>query len=212
METSLNKNIKVPMAALVRLTTYLRCLNEMKQSNVQTISSSDIEDATGINAAQFRKDLSYFGEFGKPGVGYNIDELHDTIARILKVDEERPVILIGAGNLGSALLGYSGLPENNFRIVGVFDNDRHKIGYKLWDNEIYDISTIKARNAKIGAKIAILTVPVKSAQDVVDDLIESGISLILNFAPVPIHVSKDIMVRNVCFIQELTILSYHLKS
>lgn len=203
------KDAKVPIAALERLATYLRYLNELNRDGLQTISSSDIEKATGIHATQFRKDLSYFGEFGKPGVGYNVDELQGGIARILNVDDEQPVIVIGAGNLGSALLGYTGLPQNNFRIVGVFDNDQHKIGYKLWDNEVYDIETLKDRNAQLQAKIAILTVPSISAQSVVDKIVDAGIKVILNFAPASIRVPDDVVVRNVCFVQELTVLSYH---
>lgn len=203
------KDTKVPIAALERLATYLRYLNELNRDGVQTISSSDIEKATGVHAAQFRKDLSYFGEFGKPGVGYNVDELHGRIARILKVDDEQPVILIGAGNLGSALLGYTGLPQNNFRIVGVFDNDHYKVGYKLWDNEILDINTLKECNARLCAKIAILTVPSVSAQDVVDKIVDAGIKVILNFAPATVRVPDDVVIRNVCFVQELTVLSYH---
>lgn len=206
---AVNKSTKVPMAALERLATYLRCLNDMKRSGLRTISSSDMEKASGINAAQFRKDLSYFGDFGKPGVGYDINDLHNTIASILKVEEEQPVLLVGAGNLGSALLGYGGLPENNFRIVGVFDNDPHKIGYKLWDNEIYDIAMLKERNQILKAKIAILTVPDVSAQEVVDSLVDAGVRLILNFAPASIRVPEDVIVRNVSFVQELTVLSYH---
>ncbi|MHB1456413.1 MAG: redox-sensing transcriptional repressor Rex [Armatimonadota bacterium] len=203
------KDSKVPIAALERLATYLRYLNELNRDGLQTISSSDIEKATGVHAAQFRKDLSYFGEFGKPGVGYNVEELQGRIARILKVDDEQPVILIGAGNLGSALLGYTGLPQNNFRIVGVFDSDQHKVGYKLWDNEIYDIETLKDRNTKLCAHIAILTVPSISAQSVVDLLVDAGVKVILNFAPASIRVPEDVVVRNVCFVQELTVLSYH---
>lgn len=204
------KDSKVPIAALERLATYLRYLNELNRDGLQTISSSDIEKATGVHAAQFRKDLSYFGEFGKPGVGYNVDELRGRIARILKVDNEQPVILIGAGNLGSALIGYTGLPQNNFRIVGVFDNDHYKVGYKLWDNEILDIDTLKERNTRLCAKIAILTVPSMSAQDVVDKIVDAGIKVILNFAPASIRVPDDVVVRNVCFVQELTVLSYHI--
>ncbi|MHB0998153.1 MAG: redox-sensing transcriptional repressor Rex [Armatimonadota bacterium] len=204
------RDTKVPTAALERLANYLRYLNELQRTGIGTISSSDIEQATGVHAAQFRKDLSYFGEFGKPGVGYNVDELQSRIAKILKVDNEQPVVLVGAGNLGSALLGYTGLPLNNFNIVGVFDNNRHKVGFKLWDHEILDIEELNDRNAKFGAKIAILTVPPTSAQCVVDKLVEAGIKVILNFAPASIRIPDGVVVRNVCFVQELTVLSYHL--
>ena len=112
-----SQNGKVPVPTLERLATYLRYLIDLEQSQIETISSAEVERQTGINAAQFRKDLSYFGEFGKPGVGYNVVDLQNRIARILKVDREQKVILVGAGNLGSALVGYPGLKEHRFNLV-----------------------------------------------------------------------------------------------
>ena len=206
------RETKVPINTLERLATYFRYLNELLSSGVEMISSRHVEDATGIPATQFRKDLSYFGEFGRPGIGYNVRELHARIARILKVDTEQPVILVGAGNLGSALSGYAGLRRNNFHIVGVFDNSPHKIGYKLWGLEIQDVERLKEANERLGAKIAIVTVPAIAAQSVVDRLVDAGIKVILNFAPTAIRVPEGVVVRNVCFIQELTVLSYHLTS
>src|SRR5205085_11883016 len=126
---------------------------------VETISSAEVEDETGVNAAQFRKDLSYFGEFGKPGVGYNVRELETRIAKILKIDQEQRVLLVGAGNLGSALVGYPGLKEHRFNLVAVFDNNYGKIGRPLWDLEILDVVRIPEVNARLRARIAILAVP-----------------------------------------------------
>lgn len=206
------RDSKVPMPTLERLATYLRYLNELQNSNVDTISSANIEEATGIHAAQFRKDLSYFGEFGKPGIGYNIKDLQARIAKILKVENEQPVILIGAGNLGSALVGYNGLRSHNFNVVAVFDNNFNKIGRRLWELEIQDVIFIKEINESFGAKIAILTVPAAAAQDITDKLVDAGIKVILNFAPTTLRVPEGVFVRNVCFIQELTVLSYHLSS
>lgn len=204
------RECKVPIHTLERLATYFRYLSEMIAAGVETISSSDIEASTGVHAAQFRKDLSYFGEFGRPGIGYNVKDLHARIGKILKVDATQPIILVGAGNLGSALSGYSGLRRNNFDIVGIFDNNVHKIGYKLWGIEIRSIDELKDANQDLGAKIAVLTVPSMAAQGVVDKLVDAGIKVILNFAPTTIRVPKGVVVRNVCFIQELTVLSYHL--
>ena len=204
------RDFKVPMPALERLATYLRYLNELEGSSIETISSADIEEATGIHAAQFRKDLSYFGEFGRPGVGYGVRDLQKRIARILKVEHEQPVILVGAGNLGSALVGYNGLRRHNFHVVAVFDNNYNKIGRRLWDLEILDVDRLKAVNETLGGKIAILTVPATAAQSVTDRLVEAGIKVILNFAPTTIRVPDGVFVRNVCFIQELAVLSYHL--
>ncbi len=201
---------RVPVPTLERLATYLRYLVDLQHDNVETISSAEVEEQTGINAAQFRKDLSYFGEFGKPGVGYNVEDLQNRIARILKIDQEQRVLLVGAGNLGSALVGYPGLKEHRFNVVAVFDNNFAKIGRKLWDMEILDISRIAEVNAQLRAKIAIVAVPRPAAQQVTNELIESGIRAILNFAPTILRVPEAVVVRNVSFLQELAVLSYHL--
>ncbi len=205
-------NGKVPIPTLERLATYLRFLIDLDQSSVDTISSAEVERQTGINAAQFRKDLSYFGEFGKPGVGYNVNELQSRIARILKIDREQRVILVGAGNLGSALVGYPGLQEHRFNLVAVFDNNYGKIGKPLWDLEILDVAAVREVNRKLRARIAILAVPAGAAQKVAELLIEAGIHAILNFAPVLLRVPIHVSVRNVSFLQELAVLSYHLSS
>ena len=201
---------KVPMPTLERLAQYFRYLCEIENRNIDTISSAAIEDATGIHATQFRKDLSYFGEFGRPGIGYDVSELRKRLAKILKVDHEQPVLLVGAGNLGSALVGYAGLPRHNFHIVAAFDNNPNKIGRPLWGLEILDVARLKEVNADLGAQIAIVTVPAGAAQSITDVLVEAGIKVILNFAPTTIRVPQGVFVRNVCFIQELAVLSYYL--
>src|SRR5205823_5125694 len=157
-------NGKVPVPTLERLATYLRYLIDLELSNVETISSAEVETETGINAAQFRKDLSYFGEFGKPGVGYNVLELQGRIARILKIDQEQRVLLVGAGNLGSALVGYPGLKEHRFNLVAVFDSNFAKIGRNLWDLEIMDFAKVKEANERLKARMAIIAVPRTAAQ------------------------------------------------
>lgn len=201
---------KVPVPTLERLATYLRFLIDLEQSRVETISSAEVERQTGINAAQFRKDLSYFGEFGKPGVGYNVPDLQNRIARILKIDREQRIILVGAGNLGSALVGYPGLKEHRFNLVAVFDNNYGKIGRPLWNLEILDVVRIPEVNARLQARIAILAVPAQAAQNVAETLVSAGINAILNFAPVMLRVPDNVFVRNVSFLQELAVLSYHL--
>jgi len=205
-------NGKVPVPTLERLATYLRYLIDLEQSHTETISSAEVERQTGINAAQFRKDLSYFGEFGKPGVGYNVVDLQNRIAHILKIDREQRIILVGAGNLGSALVGYPGLKEHRFNLVAVFDNNVGKIGRPLWDLQIQDITSIKEANATLEARIAILAVPAAAAQKAADLLVEAGVTAILNFAPVLLRVPRSVSVRNVSFLQELAVLSYHLSA
>lgn len=211
-----NSNGRVPVPTLERLATYLRFLIDLEQSGVDTISSAEVERQTGINAAQFRKDLSVFypafGEFGKPGVGYNVPELKRRIARILKIDSEQRIILVGAGNLGSALVGYPGLKEHHFNLVAVFDNNAAKIGQSLFDLVINDVRQITEVNAEVQAQIAILAVPASSAQHVAEVLVGAGIRAILNFAPVLLRVPSHVFVRNVSFLQELAVLSYHLSA
>lgn len=209
----MNRDTKVPQPTLERLATYLRYLNTIAdKDDKKTISSADIERATGINAAQFRKDLSYFGEFGRPGIGYDVRELQKHIARILKVDEVQRVVMVGAGNLGLALLGYAALRRHNFHIVAVFDNNPNKIGWRRGDLEIQDIQRLREINESLRARIGILTVPAFAAQEVADRLVEAGVQVILNFAPINVRVPKGVVVRNVCFIQELTVLAYYLSA
>jgi redox-sensing transcriptional repressor len=201
-------NRRAPVPTLERLATYLTFLTELNALGVEMISSSDIEARTGINAAQFRKDLSYFGEFGRPGIGYNVQDLVTRVARILKVEQEQSVLLIGAGNLGSAIAGYPGLRAQNFHIVAVFDNNFSKIGRRLWDLEIYDTAELQTRNQELQAKLAIIAVPAAVAQDVADVLVQADIKAILNFAPVTLKLPPDVAARNVDFVQELAVLSF----
>ena len=202
----------MPIPTLERLATYLRFLIDLEVSQVETISSTDVERQTGINAAQFRKDLSYFGEFGKPGVGYNVIELQESIAKILKIDQLQPVIVIGAGNLGTALIGYPGLSEHKFQISGAFDSDPNKIGRTHLDLIIQDVASLKEANSKIQARIAIICVPAIAAQSVADIAISAGVRVILNFAPIILRFPERVVVRNVSFLQELAVLSYHLST
>lgn len=202
---------KVPTPTLERLATYFTILTDLKSRRVDTISSADVEERTGINAAQFRKDLSYFGEFGRPGIGYQVDDLHARIARILKLEKTQPVLLVGAGNLGSALVGYPGLRAENFQIIAAFDNNYNKIGKQLWDLTIRDAGALVEENKTLHARIAIIAVPAAAAQEVAERLVAAGIRNILNFAPVVLRLPYDVIVRNVDFVQELAVLSFHLR-
>ncbi|MEN6357824.1 MAG: redox-sensing transcriptional repressor Rex [Armatimonadota bacterium] len=202
--------IKVPMPTLERLATYLTILTDLKIRNIETISSADIEMRTGVSAAAFRKDLSYFGEFGRPGIGYNVNELHSRISHILKIEKPQPVVLVGAGHLGSALARYQPLRAENFHIVAAFDSNPNKIGRQLWDLAIMDIADIVEQNKLLSARIGIIAVPALAAQEVADKLVEAKVTAILNFAPTLLRLPAGITVRNVDFLQELAVLSYHL--
>lgn len=199
---------EIPVPTLERLSTYLRALASLDIQGVEMVCSSNIEAETGISAAQFRKDLSYFGEFGKPGIGYYVSDLQKRIEKILKLDREQSVVLVGAGNLGSALAAFPGWKQHRFSIVAVFDNNVSKIGRKLWDLEIQDVRELVHANRDYQAKIGIIAVPATEAQNVANLLIVGGVKVILNFAPATLRAPQGIVIRNVCFIQELAVLSY----
>lgn len=200
---------RVPIPTLERLAIYLRVLLDAHETGIQTLSSQEMEQHSGISAAQFRKDLSYFGEFGKPGVGYSVQGLIHCIERILRLDEEQPILLVGAGNIGSALVGYPNFRAHRLRIAAVFDNNFVKIGRPFGDLMIEDIARIKEVNAAIGARLGIIAVPAHAAQEVADLLVDAGVTGILNFAPTILRVPPHVHVRNVSFLQELAVLSYH---
>jgi len=198
----------VPLPALERMAAYMRCLMQLERENVRTVSSQEMEALTGISAAQFRKDLSYFGEFGKRGIGYDVGQLHQRIAAVLRIQEEQPVLLVGAGNLGSALIAYPGWGDYGFRIVAVFDEDPAKIGTDLRGVRIRPLRDLPQVNRDLAARIGIIAVPADQAQAVADALIDAGVTGIINFAPVKLLHPEHVIVRDVCFICELAVLSY----
>ena len=203
---------RVPTPTLERLATYLKCLHDVAQAGVATISSAALQEMAGINASQFRKDLSYFGEFGRPGVGYHVADLHDRITAILHMDVDQRMLLVGAGNLGAALAGYTGLNDERLQLVAAFDNDPARIGRKLGQLKVEHVGSIATVNADLGARIGILAVPRSAAQAVATLMIAAGVRAILNFAPIILRVPPDVMVRNVCVTQELSVLCYHLEA
>ena len=199
---------QVPLPALERLSTYIRCLMQLERDGVDSVSSQDMETYSGVSAAQFRKDLSYFGEFGKRGIGYNVRELRERIAHLLKVDEEQNVILVGAGHLGSALIAYPGWRSYCFRIAAVFDKDPEKVGCPIRQVPVRHIDDIEEANQEIGARIGILAIPAWEAQSVADRLIATGVTGLINFAPIKLQTPPHVTVREVCFICELAVLSH----
>jgi redox-sensing transcriptional repressor len=200
----------VPEPTIARLALYLRSLRLAQIEGLATLSSADIETRTGISSGQVRKDLSYFGEFGKPGLGYAVTPLADRIAHIMRLDRNQPVMIVGAGNLGTALAGYTGLHESGFQLVAIYDNNFSKIGRRIWDLEILDIEHMPEINATMHVEIGIITTPAPAAQMVADQMVKSGVRAILNFAPTRITAPRDVAVRNVDLTQELQILCYYL--
>ena len=207
-------NWKKGIAQIVvpRLSTYNRVLDDLDRGGVEIISSEELGERTGYSAAQIRKDLSSFGEFGQVGKGYYVKELKKAISQILGLDRTWNVALVGAGNLGSALLAYPGFRERGFNIVAVFDNDLRKVGKKWEDVVLHDISEITEKVREKDIQIGIIAVPAETAQWVADMLVSSGVRAILNFAPVRIVVPRGVELRSAELSSELECLSCFLAS
>ncbi|MGI6647718.1 MAG: redox-sensing transcriptional repressor Rex [Bacillota bacterium] len=204
------KTLKIPEATIIRLSVYSRYLAQIKRKGVVTISSGEIARGVGVSSAQVRKDLAYFGEFGTRGVGYNVGELYGYLMKILGLTTQWKLVIVGAGKLGSALAMYGGFAERGFKVVGIFDNDPRKIGQKLDNLEIMDISQLPKIVEANEAKIGIIAVPVEEAQEVADTLIKNGLKAILNFSPRVLSVPDDVVLRSVDLSVNLEILSFYL--
>ncbi|MBC7251236.1 MAG: redox-sensing transcriptional repressor Rex [Anaerolineae bacterium] len=200
----------VPDIVVSRLPLYLRALSFLAEEGLQVISSKELGHKLGISPAQIRKDLSHFGEFGKQGTGYNIQYLRDQLRRILKVTEEREVALVGAGDLGRALMHYGGFAGRGFRISLVFDNNPQKIGQKMGPFEILDSESIETIVADRGIEIAIVAVPAEAAQEVVDALVRAGVKAILNYAPITVKVPEGVHVQYIDPVIHLQRMTYYL--
>lgn len=180
---------KIPNPVIRRLGLYYRCLNKLYDEGVEYVASKDIAARLGVKSSQIRKDLSYFGEFGKRGVGYDVANLIKKLENIIGVDKYWNVIIIGAGNIGSALVNYPGLKKDKFNIIGIFDADRSKVGKKIGNLTILHISQLQEFSKKNIIEIAVLAVPENAAQLVVEELEKIGIKGIVNFAPVRLRTS-----------------------
>ncbi len=205
----MNGQPKVPVPTLARLATYYSLLREAEEAGVETLNSARIEGLSGIAATQIRKDLSRFGELGKPGVGYNVSELREHIGKILKLDRVQHVVIIGAGRLGQALAAYPGLADYSFEVVGLFDSDAKKIGKTLSGHLVRDVATLSKSLPGLGARIVAIAVPASSAQGAADAAFAGGARWLLNFSPTHIKSPADCLVRDVSFTQEFAVLAHY---
>ena len=198
----------IPRKTVYRLSLYFRILERLHQNRIETVSSDALAKAAGVKPTQLRKDLTYFGQFGTRGLGYNVDALHSQLTNVLRTARFQPVILVGAGNLGSALLRYDGFAKEGFEIVAAFDV--HPEGAKNTHSKIpvYPIDRMSGFVRENGIKLAILTVPAAAAQSVANELVEAGIQAILNFSAVILQVPEQVVVNNVNLAIELENLSY----
>ncbi len=196
----------IPLRTVYRLSQYYRAL--LSHGVEGYISSDKLAELSGLNSAIVRRDLSYFGKFGVPGIGYPVSELRDKLLRILGIDKQWKLAIVGMGNLGSALTGYRGFEEKGFNVVAVFDNDPAKIGKSICSMVVQDIGCLTEEVKKKGINMAVITVPSFSAEDVLKKVEESGIEAILNFAPVKIDAPSDVSIVNIDIGIELERLSF----
>lgn len=193
-----------------RLSLYLRFLEEFEQSGQGTVSSDELARRGGTTSAQVRKDLSSFGSFGKRGLGYSVPELAGRLREILGLGREWRVIIVGAGNIGTALAQYGGFAQRGFRVIAVYDRDPRKIGTSWGELAVRDVAWLTEDARAELPDIAVLTVPAEGAQAAVDLAVEAGIHAILNFAPAPIHAPPHVALKTVNMALELEGLSFAL--
>lgn len=201
----------IPRKTIYRLSIYLRCLARLRENSIGTVSSEALAKAAGVKPTQLRKDLAYFGTFGTRGLGYDVTELSKKIAEELGTSSLQPVILVGVGNLGLALLSYRGFEKEGFEIIAAFDAEPRRQRDKKIKQPVIGMEQLPEFIREHNVKMAILSVPAAVAQTVANSLVESGIMGILNFAPIVLTVPEDVMVNNVNLAIELENLSYFIQ-
>ncbi len=206
------KSVKISELTTSRLSVYLRCLNELSAAGIKTISSQALAEQFNLNSAQIRKDLGYFGEFGVRGVGYYVDDLREHLTRILGLDQPHRVAIIGAGRLGTALANYNGFEKSNFSVVALFDNDPGKIGERMGqdDLKVQDVRKFARVVKETQIDVAVIAVPARAAQRVLNQVMAAGVKAVLNFAPAPLSTRLGVKVKTVDLTTSLESLSYFL--
>ena len=211
VSTKLSDRNEIPKKAIYRLSVYFRSLQRLKENGIPTVSSEALASAAGVKSTQLRKDLAYFGQFGTRGLGYEVDQLLDLMSNLLGTTRLQPVVLVGVGNLGTALLSYNGFNAEGFDIVGAFDVSVSKSRQAKIPVTLYSMDELSEVVMKHDVQVALLTVPAQVAQEVANLLYQIGIKGILNFAPVVLTAPKNVQVNNVNLAMELQNLSYFIK-
>ena len=201
---------RIAESTVRRLSAYLRFLEEFEAQGHQTISSGELAAQGGTTSAQVRKDLSFFGSFGKRGLGYSVSALSSSLRDILGLGRQWNVVIVGAGKIGAALAQYKGFRERGFKVVAVYDADTSRIGRTLDGVVVRDQKELESDIVKLKPHIALIAVPAEAAQQLVDRVVKAGIRAILNFAPTPLAVPAGVTLRSVNMALELEILSYAL--
>lgn len=208
MATS-SRGRKIPDATVARLPEYLRILVDLFGSGTHNVSSEELADLAGVNAAKVRKDLSYLGSYGTRGVGYEVEYLIYQVRRELGLTHDWPVVIVGAGNLGQALAGYGGFTERGFPVAGIVDVDEAKVGTVIGGVRVRRVEDLPAIVAAQRVSIGVVATPGSAAQEAADLLVRAGVTSILNFAPMVLTVPSSVTVRKVDLAVELQILSYY---
>lgn len=206
------KKMKVSIAVIKRLPKYYRYLGTIEEKGIIRISSQELSSITGLTASQIRQDLNHFGGFGQQGYGYNVKELKNEIEKIIGIKEEYSAILIGAGNLGHAIVNYEGFKNNGFNIVAVFDTKNELIGKKLAGVPVYSIDKLEAFIEKNNVTIGVLTLPKNFAQQIADRLVHAGVKGLWNFAPIDLVLPDEIVLEDVHLDESLYTLTYYLNN
>lgn len=206
----MKEKISIPKTTIERLPLYYRCLVKISKMDIDVVSSKELGDRIGVPSTQVRKDLSYYGEFGRRGVGYEVKALLKHLERILGLDNYWPIILVGAGNLGRALVNYEGFRKLGLEIKAVLDADLNKIGNSIFGIPVQSMKVLPQVVRENGVEMGIIAVPAVFAQEVADQMVEAGIKAIWNFAPTRILVPEDVEVRNEDLSVGIVGLVYHL--
>ncbi len=204
------KHDAIPDVVIRRLPVYVRTLRQMAIEGVSSASSDELGDRIGVSAAQIRRDLSYFGRFGKQGKGYDVARLEHEITQILHLDRQWDAALVGFGHLGQAIARYHGFEENSFRISAIFARNPDDVGQQVNGVVVLDQSEITEVVEQMGIRIGIIAVPASAAQGVADQLIEAGVRAILNYAPVVLRVPSNVWTREIDPTSALQSLTYYL--
>ena len=201
----------IPRKSIYRLSIYQRCLERLKENGLKTVSSNALAKAAGVKSTQLRKDLAHFGQFGTRGLGYNVEALVEVITGVLGTNSLLPVILVGVGNLGAALLRYRGFVKEGFEISAAFDADPNRAKLVKANVPVMEVSLMAQFVNENNVKIAILAVPPETAQEVANNLVKAGVQALLNFSPTVLKTPDDVTVNSVDLALELEHLSYFVK-
>jgi len=203
---------EIPEVVVLRLPLYARALELLRQEGVEVISSQGLGARLQVTPAQIRKDLSYFGRFGKQGRGYNVSGLLGELRQILGLDREWPIAVVGVGRLGGAIISYPGFGPHGFRVVAAFDTDPFQIGERAGGLVVQSMDELKSTVHEKGIELAVVAVPPSQAQAVIDALVDCGVKAILNYAPVAARVPQGVLLREVDPVVSLQSMTFHLKS